>query len=49
MEMKILCLNMGFLCQPQVKINKKFQRKVVNFFLPINLNICFGCSKESSH
>ena len=23
--------------------------KVVNIFLPINLNICFGCSKEPSH
>ena len=23
---------------------KKFQRKIVNIFLPINLNICFGCS-----
>ena len=24
-------------------------RKVVNSFSPSNLNICFGCSKESSH
>ena len=23
--------------------------KFVNIFLPINLNICFGCSKELSH
>ena len=28
---------------------KKFQRKIVNIFLPINFNICFGCSKEPSH
>ena len=26
-----------------------FQRKIVNIFLPINFNICFGCSKELSH
>ena len=29
--------------------NKNFQRKIVNSFLPINFNICFGCSKEPSH
>ena len=28
---------------------KKIQRKIVNIFLPINFNICFGCSKEPSH
>ena len=33
----------------QVKINKKFQHKIVNIFLPIIFNICFGCSKEPSH
>ena len=22
-----------------------FQRKIVNFFLPINFSICFGCTK----
>ena len=33
----------------QVKINTNFQRKIVNIFLPINFNICFGCSKEPSH
>ena len=27
----------------------KFQRKVVNIFLPIIFSICFGCSKEPSH
>ena len=26
-----------------------FERKIVVVFLPINLNICFGCSKEPSH
>ena len=25
-----------------------FERKIVIIFLPINLNICFGCSKEPS-
>ena len=34
---------------PQVKINKNFQRKIVNIFLPITFSICFGCSKEPSH
>ena len=29
--------------------NKKIQRKIVNIFLPINFNKCFGCSKEPSH
>ena len=24
-------------------------RKIINIFLPINLNVCFGCSKEPSH
>ena len=27
----------------------KFQRKIVNIFLPINFNICLGSSKEPSH
>ena len=26
-----------------------FQRKILNIFLPISFNICFGCSKEPSH
>ena len=30
-------------------INTIFERKIVNIFLPISFNICFGCSKESSH
>ena len=34
--------------QPQVQINKNFKRNIVNIFLPINFNICFGCSKEPS-
>ena len=33
----------------QVKINNKFQFKIVNVFLPINFSICFECSKEPSH
>ena len=28
---------------------KKFQRKIVNIFLPIFFSICFGSSKEPSH
>ena len=33
---------------PQVQINNFFQRTMVNIFLPIIFNICFGCSKEPS-
>ena len=33
----------------QVQMNKNFQRKIVNIFLPIIFSICFGCSKEPSH
>ena len=46
---KILCTGSCLCSNPQVQINKKFQRKNVNVFLPINFNICFGCSKEPSH
>ena len=28
--------------------SKTFQCKIVNIFLPINFNICFGCSKGLS-
>ena len=31
-----------------IMINENFQRKIVNIFLPISFNICFGCSKEPS-
>ena len=30
-------------------VNNIFERKIVNIFLPITLNICFSCSKEPSH
>ena len=30
-------------------MNRNFQHKIVNIFLPIILRICFGCSKEPSH
>ena len=29
--------------------NKFSEFKIVNIFLPISLNVCFGCSKEPSH
>ena len=29
--------------------SKTFERKIIIISLPINLNICFGCSKEPSH
>ena len=38
-----------FLMFSQVKINKIFECKIINIFLPISFNICFGCSKERSH
>ena len=28
---------------------EKYWRKIIIFFLPINLNTCLGCSKEPSH
>ena len=28
---------------------QKLQPKIVNIFLPMNFNICFGCSEEPSH
>ena len=30
-------------------MNKIFERKILNIFLPINFDIYFGCSKEASH
>ena len=32
-----------------MEINKNFEHKIVNIFVCVNFNICFGCSKESSH
>ena len=32
-----------------VQIRTFYERKIVIIFLPINLNMCFGCSKEPSH
>ena len=29
--------------------NKNFKRKIMNNFLLISFDICFGCSKELSH
>ena len=33
----------------QVKINKSFQRTIVNVFFPLIFNKFWGCSKEPSH
>ena len=33
----------------RVYINNIFESKIVNIFLSINFNICYGCSKEPSH
>ena len=32
-----------------VLMGKNCERKIVNIFLSISLNICFGCSKEPSY
>ena len=32
-----------------IGLNKIFECKIVNMFLPISFNICFRCSKEPSH
>ena len=32
-----------------IQIRKIYLRKILIIFLPINLNMCFGCSKEPSH
>ena len=37
------------LIRSDIVFHKLFERKIVNVFLPINLNICFVCSKELSH
>ena len=31
------------------KVREFYERKIVIIFLPINFNMCFGCSKEPSH
>ena len=31
------------------RLTKRLSVKLLNIFLPISLNICFGCSKEPSH
>ena len=31
------------------QLSKIFAGKILIIFLPSNLNICFGCSKEPSH
>ena len=36
-------------CPTGLDKQKTFERKIVNIFLPIIFNICFGCSKEPSH
>ena len=42
--------NLGLKCTiPGLQINTNMGLKIVRIFLPISLNICFGCSKELSH
>ena len=35
--------------RPGILMQRFFERKIVNNFLPISFNICFWCSKELSH
>ena len=37
-----------FTTYPKIQISKFIERKIIIIFLPINLNMCFGCSKEQS-
>ena len=53
-EQKIVTLSFSYAVvsmevYAQVWINKNVPGKIVNIFLPISFNICFGCSKEPSH
>ena len=34
---------------PYIQVIKFYEHKIVIMFLPINFNMCFGCSKELSH
>ena len=36
-------------CYSYIQIRKFYLRKLIIVFLPINLNMCFGCSKGPSH
>ena len=36
-------------CRQYSQVNQMFESKIAIVFLSINLNICFGCFKESSH
>ena len=36
------------LVSTKIQIKNFYEHKIVIFFLPINLNVCFGCSKEPS-
>ena len=41
----------GEVMAPHIKVTdelKKIEHKIVNIFLSISFNICFGCSKELS-
>ena len=39
----------SFISSFVMSVSKYFERKIVNIFLPISWNICFGCLKEPSH
>ena len=41
-----LWINLNCLIDPDKEI---FERTIVSTFLALNLNMCFGCSKEPSH
>ena len=45
----IISIKVKYFTHLYFQINKTIQRKIVNIFLSISFNICFGCSKEASH
>ena len=40
---------LSVLSRQPIQLGKFYECKIVTIFIPINLNICFGCSKEPSH
>ena len=45
----VICCSSDCHVKAWVQISNLIECKIVIIFLPISLNICFGCSKEISH
>ena len=48
-HMRYLVAELDVKVRHRLRLTKIFERKIVNSFLPISFNICFGCSKEPAH